>query len=217
MKNMKRILLTVVSALLLMAVTVAGTLAYLQAETGEVTNTFTVGKVTFAEVGLDESEVDVYGEKPDGTRTTENVYKIVPNHNYIKDPTVHVGDDSEDAYLFVKVTNNLGDLEAAAKYDILEGENDLTAAAGQTGTIAAQMTALGWTPVDGETDVYYFKRIVTAGEDITVFKAFAIQAQAEMPSDEAVQNLKIVIDAYLIQADTFEDANDAWTKAEYEF
>ena len=58
MKNMKRILLTVVAAMLLVVMSVAGTLAYLTVKTNPVTNTFKVGDVSF-DLGsaLDEGEI----------------------------------------------------------------------------------------------------------------------------------------------------------------
>ena len=66
-KKLRRILLTVCSAALLVCVTVGATVAYLTSTTGPVTNTFTVGKVA---ITLDEADVDVDGvveKNVDGT------------------------------------------------------------------------------------------------------------------------------------------------------
>ena len=53
-KNLKKVLLLVLCAALLVSVTVAGTVAYLTS-TAKVENTFTVGKV---KITMDESKVD---------------------------------------------------------------------------------------------------------------------------------------------------------------
>ena len=107
---MKKILLTVVAAMLLVVMSVAGTLAYLTSTSQEVKNTFTVGNVS---ITLDEANVDEDGKKIDETRVYANEYKLQPGLTYIKDPTVTVKQNSEDCYVRVQVTvagyNNLKD------------------------------------------------------------------------------------------------------------
>ena len=73
MKTKKQALLFSLCAVLLVAVSVFGTVAYLTAQK-QVVNTFTVGAV---EIQLDEQKVDAYG-KADGTeRVTANEYKLL--------------------------------------------------------------------------------------------------------------------------------------------
>ncbi|MBQ3062404.1 MAG: hypothetical protein IJD03_01960, partial [Clostridia bacterium] len=98
MKNTKKALLMTLCAVMLVAASVMGTMAYLTSTTGVVTNTFTVGKVG---ITLDEAKVTEYGVKDGDTRVMANTYKLVPGHTYVKDPTVHVAADSEESYLFV--------------------------------------------------------------------------------------------------------------------
>ncbi len=211
--NMKKILTTVVAALLLMTMTVMGTLAYLTSTTGPVTNTFTVGNV---KITLDELDVDVYGQKipvtdengdpvkdSDGNityktdRDMANAYKLVPNHEYIKDPTIHVDAASENCWVFVKVENGLTTADATAE------------AKGET-TIAAQMAAKGWSLVTGTTNVFAHKDIHKAGDDVVVFEKFKIANDAVV-ADYA--NAQIVITGYAVQSDNFNTAQAAWDAA----
>ena len=97
MKKSKAILMAL-CAVLLVAASVMGTLAYLTS-TDTVVNTFTVGKV---EITLDEADVNADGTPVQGAdRVDANEYHLLPGHTYAKDPIVHVDADSEDCYLFV--------------------------------------------------------------------------------------------------------------------
>ncbi|MBQ2690781.1 MAG: hypothetical protein IJF53_01345 [Clostridia bacterium] len=96
MKNTKKALLMTLCAVMLVAASVMGTMAYLTSTTGVVTNTFTVGKVG---ITLDEAKVTEYGVKDGDTRVMANTYKLVPGHTYVKDPTVHVAALDQDGQL----------------------------------------------------------------------------------------------------------------------
>ena len=87
MKSKKKVFLTVLCAAALVVASVLGTMAYLTSKTGPVTNTFTVGNVN---ITLDETDVTPMGVKDTDTKVTENSYKLIPGHTYIKDPTVHI-------------------------------------------------------------------------------------------------------------------------------
>ena len=212
MKNSKlrRALLLVACAVLLVSVSVSATLAYLTSKTDVVTNTFSVGNV---KITLDEADVNDYGKlldtagKADGEegfnadsladRVSSNVYKLIPGHTYVKDPTIHVAEKtatqeaSEDCWLFVKVENGIVDIEAAT-------------------TIVSQMQTIGWTLVNGETNVYAYKEIVSAGDDVVVFNTFTVDGKADV-SKYATAAVKIT--AYAIQADGFTTSAAAWTAA----
>lgn len=126
MKNSKlrRALLLLASAVLLVSLSVGATLAYLTSTTDTVTNTFTVGSVKFDDDpnteykdGLDEGRVytpeaavtagnsELHGTHVDqyNDRVIANEYKLVPGKTYDKDPTVHISADSEACYVFVKL------------------------------------------------------------------------------------------------------------------
>lgn len=103
MKTKSKALLLTLCAVLLIAASVLGTMAYLTSS-AEVKNTFTVGKV---EIKLDEAKVTADGIPVEGAaRVTENSYKLMPGTTYTKDPTVTVKAGSEESYVRMKVTFN---------------------------------------------------------------------------------------------------------------
>lgn len=103
MKTKSKALLLTLCAVLLVAASVLGTMAYLTSS-AEVKNTFTVGKV---EIKLDEAKVTADGIPVEGAdRVTANSYKLMPGTTYTKDPTVTVLNGSEASYVRMKVTFN---------------------------------------------------------------------------------------------------------------
>ena len=117
-------LVTLLGAISLIGAIGAGsTFAYLTSTTGTVTNTFTVGNVNFDDDpltgGLSESKVardensNLYVDA-DGTgewTVKENKYEdLVAGEVVYKDPTVHMADDSQDAWVFAKIVNANPDL-----------------------------------------------------------------------------------------------------------
>lgn len=215
----RRILLLLGCAVLLVCLSVGATLAYLTSQTDVVTNTFTVGNV---QITLDEAKVDVYGKVltgEDAGRGTSNTYKLIPGHEYTKDPTIHVAAGSEKCYLFVKVENGIAEIEAAT-------------------TIADQMTANGWTALTGVDGVFYYINkgdsantngfvvdALTSAQDIDVFGKFYVSSEALIePAIEADRDpdalyindfdgAEITVQAYAVQADGFTSAEAAWAAA----
>ena len=178
---MKKKLMTVLALVLVIALSVAGTYAYLTSQ-ASVKNTFTVGNVS---ITMDEAKVDEYGVADNNApRVAGNEYKLVPSHTYVKDPTIHVGANSEDCYLFVEITNGLGDKATI---------NGLT----------------GWTQAAEGSNVYYYNTKVSAGTNVVVFNSFTF---AEDGNPAEFGNASIVIKACAIQADGFADAADAYAK-----
>lgn len=103
MKTKSKALLLTLCAVLLVAASVLGTMAYLTS-TAKVENTFTIGKV---EIKLDEAKVNADGIPEEGAaRVTANSYKLMPSRTYTKDPTVTVLNGSDAAYVRMKVTFN---------------------------------------------------------------------------------------------------------------
>ena len=195
MKNAKKVLLLVLCAVLLVGASVAGTLAYLTSQ-DTVTNTFTVGNVI---ITLDEAKVDEYGKllyKTDeankfattGTeladRVDENSYKLIPGHTYTKDPTIHVAEDSEACWLFVKIENG----------------NDNATING--------LVENGWTQIEQSQYWAYKGATVGANSSIPVFNSFTYGSSVANTSSDA--DTKIIVTAYAIQADGFETADAAW-------
>ena len=190
MKTKTKALALALCAVLLVVSTVFVTMAYLTSKTDVVTNTFTVGKVT---ITLDEAKVTADGEKVQGAdRVKENKYHLIPGHFYVKDPTIHVANGSEECWLFVKVENGLANAEAS----------------GAT-SIESQMANKGWTKVEG-TDVYADATKQAAGANVIVFDSFTIAGSTDV---SLYEDAKIIVTAYAIQADGFASAAEAWTIA----
>lgn len=191
-RMLRKLLLLTSSALLLVSLTVGVTLAYLT-DTASVTNTFTVGNV---DITMDEALVGDDGDAIMGEsakRVTQNKYHLLPGQKYHKDPTVHVDAKSEDGWLFVKVENGIKSIEA------------------QSDSIAVQMAAQGFEPVEGYDSIYAYKEIVSAGDDIVVFSSFVIDGNVDNTTLAQYANAEIVVSAYMVQAAGFNTAEEALT------
>lgn len=112
-----KIMLSVISGLLVAAVAVGGTLAYLSDKSNMVTNTFNVGDGYTTEDGhtglwLDETTVTTpLAEEPstenrfDEDNGTQTYPDLLPGTQFAKDPTFHLTAGSVDSYIIAKVTN----------------------------------------------------------------------------------------------------------------
>lgn len=190
MKTARKVLVLALCAVLLVSATIMGTMAYLTSS-DVVTNTFTVGSVS---ITLDEAPVDVYGTVVEGARVKANTYKLVPGHSYTKDPTIHVTQGSEECWLFVKIVDEIAAIE-------------------DTTTVAAQLTANGWTLIDSTYNIYAYNSKVdarTTAQNVPVFDSFKISQNADVSS---YTGKTIVVTAYAIQADGFTTAQAAWIAA----
>ena len=119
---MKKKSLALVLALAMIVVcVVGGTLAWLIATTGSVTNTFTYGDIN---IKLEETDATV---AEDGSATKE--FKMIPGYTIAKDPKVTVLAGSEKCYLFVKVAES-DNFDSFMTYDMADG---WTALAGVNG------------------------------------------------------------------------------------
>lgn len=220
MKKFKA-LLVVACALLLVAASVFGTMAYLTSTTGEVKNTFTVGNVAItldeAKVNVNGEPVDAKGEKvelADAPRVAGNQYKLIPSHEYTKDPTVHVTAGSEDAYVRMNVkVNNLNNLKAAfpaEKYpDYYAGEVFLLEKLVK-GWKSSEWASNGF---DANTATYEFRYTAkaTAGQNLpALFTSIVIPGTVDKDALENLGKVEIVITADAIQADGFANADTAW-------
>lgn len=204
MKTKSKALLLSLCAVLLVAASVLGTMAYLTSQ-DVVMNTFSVGSVT---ITLDEQDVDNDSNERDNvtvegvTRDKANSYKLLPGHSYTKDPIIHVASESEDCYLFVNVVDEIADIEDAE-------------------TVAAQMGAKGWIPVNGVKNVYVYSTdktnpaVVTAGSNVTVFETFKIKGSVKNEELAKYAGKTITVTAYAVQKDGFESktASEIWKTA----
>ena len=191
MKKTSKALLLGLCAVLLVAASILGTMAYLT-DNAKVENSFTLGKV---EITLTEAKVDKKGKAINNEpRVSKNTYKLVPGLTYDKDPTIYVKENSEDSYLFVMVADGIKTLEN-------EGN-----------TVEDQMVGSGnWKLVEetNNGNVYVYTggekdpKLVTAndGKDgIKVFEHFTVRNTATKQDLDNNKNSKIIITAYAVQA-----------------
>lgn len=190
MKNAKKIIALLLCAVLLVAGSVAGTLAYLTSKTGPVNNTFSAGNVA---ITLDEAKVTTAGVKDGDTRVTENEYHLLPGSTYVKDPTVHVDEDSEACWIFVEVNNGIADIEADT-------------------TIAAQMSAKGWSKITDSQNrnIYAHNSTHAGGDNVVVFENFTIKGDVENVALAGYAEKEITVTAYAVQSVNMESAQAAW-------
>lgn len=104
----KKVWLCAAAFVLVLCCTIGGTLAWLNATTDPVVNTFTVG-----DINIDLAE------------TTGETYKMVPGNTLEKDPTVTVKAGSEACWLFVKVEES-DNFDTFMTYDMADGWTELS-------------------------------------------------------------------------------------------
>ena len=212
--KLRRILLTVCSAALLVCVTVGATVAYLTS-TDTVTNTFTVGKVA---INLDEADVDEYGnvlkDKDDKVlpRVKENTYKLMPGHTYTKDPTVTVLKGSETSYVKMTVTFTM-----SSQLDAIfapNGANMTSIFDGYDSTNWIYKGNTEDTTKNTRTYEFWYKETVTALESDVVldalFDQIVVPGTITNAQIDTIKDMTITVKAYAIQADGFDTADKAW-------
>lgn len=218
MKTKSKALLLTLCAVLLVAASVMGTMAYLTS-TDKVENTFTVGSV---KITLDEAKVTTDGKPVEGAaRVAENSYKLMPGHTYTKDPTIHVDAASEDCFIRAKVTltNAKEWIAIATKYadnrveNIIKGTNDDIWWVSQP-AVDNEKNTVTYTFVyknESHTDELG-KRIWTStdSKDLVLFNEIAIPGGLTNDELAAVGSSKITVVAEAIQADGFETEAAAW-------
>lgn len=207
MKTKTKALAMALCAVLLVVTTVFATMAYLTS-TDEVVNTFTVGKVS---IKLDETDVNLYGVKDGETRVKSNEYKLIPGHEYVKDPTVHVEAGSEESYIRMIVTiTDFADVKAAFGDDFLP-QNFVK---GWNGSIWETTGAVVEKENTATYEFRYHEKVSTVGgqaRDLEeLFKSIVVPDSVKNGDLAKLEELEINIVAHAIQADGFKDADDAW-------
>ena len=235
MKTKSKALLLTLCAVLLVAASVLGTMAYLTSS-AEVKNTFTVGKV---EIKLDETDVT----NPTGSRVQANSYKLMPGTTYTKDPTVTVKAGSEESYVRMKVTFN----NAAALMEMLPSADNLEDFSPEEIALIKKIAPIlyltnytavdaGWLPEyamfgmektladpnyfvydaanDTVTYIFYYPRTVMATDkDVVlpaVFTEISLPEHVTGEQLKALNDFRITVVAEAIQAGSFADADKAW-------
>ena len=200
MAKNKKLITLLMCAVVLIIGAASVTLAYFT-DRESATNTFTVGDV---DITLFEQQTE-NGEVTE-TTYTGFVYHLIPGSTYSKEPYVRVESGSSKCWIYVTVDNQIADLEPAA---------------GSGKTIAEQMEAYHWTPVEGYKinglQVYAYKWAVEK-TDVKVFDGFTIDGDTATGDIlKEYENKKIEITAYAIQATGFSTAAEAWASASPQF
>ncbi len=206
---MKKKLMTVLALVLVIAMSVAGTYAYLTSQ-DTVTNTFTVGNVA---ITLDEAEVDANGNVVSNDRVDANSYKLLPGHTYAKDPMVTVLKGSENSYVKMTVT-----FTKAAELDAIfdpNGANMTSIFNGYDSTNWIYKGNTEDTANNTRTYVFWYKETVAAPDaDVALdalFDSITVPGTIDNAKLATIEGMTITVNAYAIQADGFTDAADAWS------
>mgnify|MGYP000175470457 CR=1 FL=1 len=208
MKTRSKALLLTLCAVLLVAATIFGTMAYLTS-TDTVTNTFTVGKVN---IKLDEAQANPDGTLVEGAeRVKANSYKLLPGHTYSKDPMVTVLSGSEFSYVKMTVT-----FSKANELDAIFAPDGANLTSIFNGYDAANWIAKGNTKGADNTRTYefWYKEAVAAPTaDVALdalFDSITVPGEITGAQLATIAGMTITVNAYAIQADGFADAAAAW-------
>ncbi len=218
---LKKIVVMFVAVVLIVVATISGTLAWLTAETGAVTNTFTVGNIN---ITLNEAKTDKYGnplnendeivEVREAERVNSNTYTLLPGKTYTKDPTVTVLANSEKCYLFVVVQ------EPSWTIDVDPTDNTVNKSYSDYVSYTKNWEDSNvWNKLDGYSNVYY--KIVECSEENQSFKLmenFTVsgdsvnkQMMDAFNNDDTISKT-LTFYAGAVQFDAIEDEEEAFSK-----
>lgn len=203
---MRRMLFTLALVLVVAVASVGGTIAWLTATTGTVTNTFTVGDVN---IELKETDGDTTLDATTEDKT-HSIFKIIPGKDLTKDPKVIVKANSEPCYVFVKVK-----------------EENWPTAVETNGTLKVRysINTANWTKLEvsglaiGES-VYYkvFDNAITTDTNLSVLADEKVYVSGNLTKTEAnaigtgSNAPKLTFTAYAIQKEGTGTVAEAWAK-----
>lgn len=205
-------LVLVLALVLLLGVSVGGTLAWLTAQTDEVKNTFTSAKLfddaatefTLWEHEATDSDGDGVYTLDTNSEVPSNTYKVLPGVNIPKDPTVDIVDLQENAYLYIKVTSNLPN------------------------TLSYSIDDDNWESLTGTTGVWVYKGEHAVDNVIkptdTEHHTFTVNILTQETDGTAItvasdysgtNSVELTFNAYMVQAAGTGTAAEAWDKANF--
>ena len=212
MKTKSKALLLTLCAVLLVAASMLGTMAYLTSR-DQVVNTFTVGQV---KIKLDEAQVDENGKALTGDkaeRVKANSYKLLPGHTYTKDPMVTVLKGSEASY--IKMTVTFSEANALDAIFAPTGGANLTSIF--NGYDSDNWIYKGNTKDETKntrTYEFWYKETVGAPTaDVALdalFDSITVPGTITNAQLASIKGMTITVNAYAIQADGFDTETAAW-------
>lgn len=207
--------LTILLALtLLLGCAIGGVIAWLTAETGEVTNTFTIGDIN---IQLKEHKLLENGELDEKDEVTENAgYQFVPGDTLPKDPFVRVTADSESCYVFIKITeinNNLAALNGKViNWAVRDGWTEYKPKATGFGTVSYYYRVVeqpGAGEAALEDQVFY---ILTGGDKANKFGQITVNPEITKEMVKSLTDNKPMLkfDAAAVQTANIADVDEAF-------
>ena len=195
-------LVMLLALVLTLGCVIGGTVAWLTAQTTEVTNTFTVGDIT---INLEEHPLDNKGElDTDADPVKAVTYSaFVPGQTMDKDPFVTVDANSEKCWLFVEVTEENNTLDGLSG-KVIDWSFDLS-------------NGGGWTQLDTQNVVYRVVDKSTAPQVFYVLNKNEVTANANITETQAetIEGAlpKIILNAYAVQYDYLKNGDADVTTA----
>lgn len=189
----KKIIALSLSFVLVACATFGITLAWLTSETGEITNTFTVGDI---DISLYEetnifSSTDVWTTISEGA--TASGYKIIPGTSEHKAPYVKVETGSEECYVYIAVLNGFNGIKVGptnAKVDAVTYSYDTT-----------KWTEVTDTTIPANVKLYAYKTTCTAGNSTAALFNEIVYSEKIAKSDvTSLTGKTIQIKAFAIQS-----------------
>lgn len=190
----KKLCLAAVSCgvILISGLAVGTALAWLTDSVGPVKNTFTVGSVRLM-------LTETWNTDTNSDSSSDSwIGMLIPGTRLYKDPVVTVAQDSEDCWLFVKVTE--------------QNWPNTKEADGITRKVAYSI-AEGWEPLPDGDGVYF--RQVASGETDRAFSILtdnAVTISPNLTEQELrdVGDMDLIFTAWAIQRSGVESAAEAW-------
>lgn len=180
----KKTLAMIVALVLVFALGVGGTLAWLKVQTSSVTNTFSPSTINIT-----------LGE------TKGPNYEMVPGKSVEKDPLVTVKAGSEKCYVFVKV-EEIGEVDKFLTYGIRTGDNEWS----------ELQPGVYYRVVDESNEDQPFY-VLTGDNTYPNGKVTTNSNITKSDMDGLTTNPQIKFTAYAIQFEGFNDAAAAWIEA----
>lgn len=175
----------VLALVLVLGCALGGTVAWLVAESGPVTNTFTYGDIN---INLEE--------------TTGSSYKIIPGVDIAKDPKVTVKANSEACWLFVKVEEVGTFVAGKVTYSVANG---WTALDGQTGVYYREVSA-----AEAKNGASYY--VLAGDRDHPNGVVNVSDTLTKEEIQDITTKPTLTFTAYAVQKDGIADAATAWSK-----
>jgi len=196
----KKIVLGLTALILVVGLTIGGTLAFMQSKTAQIVNTFTVGSV---HLSLAEYATYTPATSSSSAITTayEDAKQLTPGTVIAKTPILTVAAGSEECFVKAKI-----EIPAALQALITAGK------------ITINNNTTDWSTIDTNGIVYYngtVAKSATATVLPALFTTVTINSNVTNEDLETIAleaNRQIKVTGYAIQKATFADATAAWAK-----